>query len=93
MFTVNFYCLFHFIYSLYILSTSLALAMLTHVSHVNKALELNLIERERMGREGEREREGESESEREGERATDIHRDRDRTTERDRESAVLAALI
>ena len=48
MFTVNFDCLFHFIYSLYILSTSLALAMLTHVSHANKAprIELTSIERD-----------------------------------------------
>ena len=55
MFTVNLYCLFHFLYSLYILSTSLALAMLTHVSHANKApwIELNWIELRERARERE----------------------------------------
>ena len=65
MFTVNFYCLFQFIYSLYILSTSLALAMLTHVSHANKALEFNSIELRETEREAERERERETERGRE----------------------------
>jgi hypothetical protein len=39
MFTVNFYCSFHFC----LLSTSLALAMLTYVSLANKDLKCNLI--------------------------------------------------
>ena len=38
MFTVNLYCLFH----LCLLSSSLALAMLTYVSHANKALKMKL---------------------------------------------------
>ena len=44
MFTVNLYCLFQFC----LLSTSHALAMLTYVSHANKALELNCVREKRV---------------------------------------------
>ena len=43
----NVYCSFVLLISLCLLSTPLALAMLTYVSHANKALEFHLIERER----------------------------------------------